>query len=213
MQAPSPLRRTPEPVRDHHSHHSTAGRDDDVKSRLYTEAAELCVSEGQPAGQADHVPVWVSTATASTASWQLPPGTAAEPLRSPRLRSAALSPGPLRFSYREAAAASAARRAAGRRAQAVSADETPLSRKLSLALPALERSDASPERRERRVCAGQQVSGEDTLHRAPASAAVAYDCGDGDDDVSPVSLRKRFGGFQSCESLPGDWLHRDGAAR
>ena len=34
-------------------------------------------------------------------------------------------------------------------------------------------------------------------------------CRDGDADVSPVSLRKRFGGFRSYESLPGDWLCGD----
>ena len=155
------------------------------------------------------MPVWVSTATASTASWQLPPETAAEPVRSPRLRSAALSPGPLRFSYREAAAASAARRAAGRRAQAASADEASLSRELSLALPALEASEASPERRQR---TRRRTSAEGTPQRASAGAAVARDCKAGNDDVSPVSLRNRFGGFRSCESLPGDWLAGDAVA-
>jgi hypothetical protein len=148
------------------------------------------------------LPGWLSAAAGSTAAWQLPPGVDAPHGRSPQpsARSSLLSPGPLRFSYREAAAASAARRLAARRARQSPAQNPSLSA-TSSSYPPLEVSEVSPERRRCTVRAP-------TLEARSLDAIGAGAGLDVEDGASPVSLRKRFGGFRACESLPVAW-HSD----
>lgn len=209
MQAYSPLRRTPQPESIDWEHHSHRGRVSCSAEQNPSDREATTQDVGDRAAEEEtaSVPRWLSTATGSTASWQLPPGPAA-PSRSPRLsaRASVFSPGPLRFSYREAAAASAARRSATRQPWAVQSEEVSADR-LPLACPPLEACELSPEPRAR---AGRRASAETAVQLASAGAAVGQFCGD-DDGSSPLSLRKRFGGFRACESLPAAWP-RDEAA-
>ena len=205
----SPLRRTSQPEsidsEAHHSRRSMVSYDAE-QDPLDRETVARCVDDTAAAEENASLPGWLSTVTGSTASWQLPPEVVA-PGRSPRLlaRSSVLSPGPLRFSYREAAAASVARRAAARQGRAASSPRT-VSGDLCFACPPLEACEVSPEPCAR---AGRRApEPESVLQRASADAAVARRGGDGNGS-SPVSLRKRFGGFRACESLPAGWPSED----
>ena len=176
---------------------------DAMSGSVEQQQAEQCVDEGEEDEEAA-LPGWLSTAAGSTAAWQLPPGLDAPHGRSPQpsARSSLLSPGPLRFSYREAAAASAARRSAARRARQSPAPEISSSM-TSSSYPPLVVSELSPERwRPRRWAPTHEARSLDV-----SGAGVELHVGDG---ASPVSLRKRFGGFRACESLPAAWCS-DGA--
>ena len=201
LQVWSPLRQTPQPGSSEGSYHSHRGSASPVASQ---DAVKASVGKVQQPEQTVHepeddevfeLPTWLSAAAGGAAAWQLPPGPDAAHGRFPQptARSSLLSPGPLRYSYQEAAAASAARRAATRRT--ISCSEP------SSSYPPLEASELSPERRPHARASTIEA-------RSLDAAGVEAELGDGD-GASPVSLRKRYGGFRACESLPASWRRAD----
>ena len=205
MQALSPLGRTPQPESTRGGQHAqrdltaALGAQDAMSGALEDQVPEQIVDEEEDDRDAA-LAGWLSAAAGSTATWQLPPRVEATHRRSPQLsaRSSLLSPGPLRFSYREAAAASAARRSAARKARSSPAQGTSSSWTAS-PYPPLEVSELSPERRPHvrvptlEARSLQAAQAESSLHHA--------------DGASPVSLRKRFGGFRAYDSLPTPSWH------